>query len=166
MWESDVLLFSQLANIVSILFYDFIELIILLYTVLLILRSWYKEYIICLILFSTFSDVSPGFTWTTTIANLWSICFGVKILSPSPWINLYLASETIEDWSQLCRDSWSNLIISNTLFYSFYLNTPFDISFTFDLNIFFSFLTSSSFSSTDFVFLKVLYHYWNHQISF
>ena len=67
---SDVLLFSQFINIVSILFYNFIEFIILLYTFLVISFCRYKEYIICLISFSKFSDVLPAFSCTRAIGNL------------------------------------------------------------------------------------------------
>ena len=84
-----------LRNIVSILFpkfYNFNEIIILLYTFLIISFAWYKEYIICLIWFSKISDVLPAFTCASAIVNLWRICLGIKILRPSPWIDLYLAS--------------------------------------------------------------------------
>ena len=54
---SDVLLFSEFTNIVAILFYNFIEFIILLYAFLVIFFSFYKEYMICPISFSKFSDV-------------------------------------------------------------------------------------------------------------
>ena len=50
---------------------------------------------ICLILFSKFSDVLPAFTCARAIGNLSSICLGVNILSPCPCIVLYLASDTI-----------------------------------------------------------------------
>ena len=43
---SDVLLFLEFINIVPILFYNFIEIIILLYTFLVIFFSRYKEYMI------------------------------------------------------------------------------------------------------------------------
>ena len=41
----------------------------------------------------------PAFTCAIAIGNLWSICFEVNILSPSPWIDLNLASDTIEEKS-------------------------------------------------------------------
>ena len=63
----DVLLFSEFMNIVSILFYDFIEFIILLYTFLLIYFARYKEFIICLISFSKFPDVLSAFTCASLI---------------------------------------------------------------------------------------------------
>ena len=40
----------------------------------------YKEYMICLISFSKFSDVLPAFTCARVIGNLSSICLGVNIL--------------------------------------------------------------------------------------
>ena len=55
----------------------------------------YKEYIISLISFVKFSDILPAFTWVSAIDNLPSICLGVNILRPSPWTDLYLASDTI-----------------------------------------------------------------------
>ena len=67
---SDVSLFSEFIYIVSILFYNFIEFIILLYTFLVISFARYKEYIISLISFSKFSDVLPGFTCASAINNL------------------------------------------------------------------------------------------------
>ena len=86
------LLFSELINIVSIVFHNFIEFIVLLYTFLVISFARYKEYIICLISFSKFSDVLPTFTCARAIGNLWSICFGVNILI---WLRLEtLRSET------------------------------------------------------------------------
>ena len=62
LWESDALLFLKLTNKVSILFYNFTEFIILLYTFLLTSISRYKEHMISLISFSKFSDVLPAFT--------------------------------------------------------------------------------------------------------
>ena len=60
---------------VYILFYNFIKFIMLLHTFLVISFAQYKEYIICLILFSKFPNVLPAFTSARTVANLWSICF-------------------------------------------------------------------------------------------
>ena len=67
---SDVLLFLEFINIVSILFYKFFEFIILLYTFLVISFARYREYIICLISFSKFSDILPAFTCASAIGNL------------------------------------------------------------------------------------------------
>ena len=78
--KSDVLQFSEFTNIVSTLFYNFIEFIILLYTRLVFSFARYKEYIICLILFSKFSDVLPAFTCESAIGNLCSIYLGLNTL--------------------------------------------------------------------------------------
>ena len=77
---SDVLLFPEIINIVPILFYNFIEFIILSQTFFVISFGRYKEYIICLISFSKFLDVLHGFTCERAIDNLWSICSGLNIL--------------------------------------------------------------------------------------
>ena len=84
MWGSSVLLFPEFINIVFILFYNFTELNILLYTFLVIFFAWYKEYIICLISFSKFAYVLRASTWASAIGNLWSICLGVNVLSYVP----------------------------------------------------------------------------------
>ena len=81
LWGSDVLLFSEVLNIVSILFYNFIEFIILLYTFLVTSFSQCKKYVICLISFSKFSDVLLTFPCAKAIGNLWSNWSGVNILS-------------------------------------------------------------------------------------
>ena len=86
MWGSDILLFSEFRDIVFILFYNFIEFIILLYNFLVLYFARYNENKICLILFSKFSDVLLAFTCASAIGNLWSICLGVNILSPSPFV--------------------------------------------------------------------------------
>ena len=50
LWGSDVLLFFEFINVwkngILILYYKFIELILLLYTFLVVSFAWYKEYII------------------------------------------------------------------------------------------------------------------------
>ena len=66
----DVLLFLDFINIVSILFFNFIEFIMLLYTFLVISFARYKEYINFMILFSKFLDVLPTFTCASAIGNL------------------------------------------------------------------------------------------------
>ena len=91
MWGLDVLLFQEFINIVSILFDNFNEFIILLYTFLIIYFAWYKEYMICLISFSKCSDVLPAFICATATGNLWVNCLGVNIFSSSPYFALYLA---------------------------------------------------------------------------
>ena len=99
--RSDLLLFSNLMNIVSILFYNFIEFIIFLYTFLVNSFAWYKEYIICLISFSKFSDALPIFTYVSVIGNLWSICLGLNILKFG-WLETLrlniLRSKTLATW--------------------------------------------------------------------
>ena len=52
LWGSDVSVFSELMEIASVLFYNFVKFIILLYTFLAISFARYKEYEIYLILFS------------------------------------------------------------------------------------------------------------------
>ena len=119
LWGSDVLLFPELINIVSILFYNIIEFIILLYTFPVIFFARYKKYITCLISFSKFPDVLPTITCARTIGNLGSICLGLSIFRLEcldilrletlvtratyanilsvhfPWIVLHLASDII-----------------------------------------------------------------------
>ena len=80
LWGSDDLLFSEFINIVSILFYNFIEFIIFLYTFSVIYFIPYKRYIICLISFSKFSDVLCAFICTSTVGILWNICLELNIL--------------------------------------------------------------------------------------
>ena len=58
LYESNVLLFPEFVDIVSILYYAFTEFIILLYRFLVISFAHYKEYIILWILFNTFSEYS------------------------------------------------------------------------------------------------------------
>ena len=82
LWGSDVSLFYEFINIVSILFYNFIKFIILLYLFLVISFSRYKEYVIWRISFYKFSDVLPAFTCANALGNLWSICLGVNIVVP------------------------------------------------------------------------------------
>ena len=94
LWESDVLLFSEFLNIVAILFYDFIEFIILLYTSVVISFARYREYIIYLISFSKSSDVLPAFDCASVIGNLRSICSGLNTLRSLPYLALYLASDS------------------------------------------------------------------------
>ena len=86
--------YSQNSYIVSILFYNFIQFIILLYTFLVISFARYREYIICLISFSKFLDVLPASTCASAIGNLSRMCFEANIFSrvaksegrPSPFV--------------------------------------------------------------------------------
>ena len=57
------------------------DLIMLLYTFLVICFDWYKEQTICLISFNKRSKLLPAFTCARAIGNLWNICLGVNILS-------------------------------------------------------------------------------------
>ena len=84
LWGADVLLFSEFIKIVSILFYNSIEFVILLYAFLVISFARYKECIICLISFSKFSDVLPAFTCVSAIGNLWSISLWDNMFNPFP----------------------------------------------------------------------------------
>ena len=63
-------MFYYFHKLVSILFYNFIEFIILLHTFIVISFAQYKEYIICLISFSRFPDVLPAFTCAGVVCNL------------------------------------------------------------------------------------------------
>ena len=87
LWDSDILLFSEFINIVSILYYASIELIRLLHTFLVIYFAWYKEYIIWPISFNKFSDVLPYCICARATGNLRSICLGVIILSHFPCVD-------------------------------------------------------------------------------
>ena len=107
--ESDVLLFLEFINIVSILFYNFIEFIILLYTFLVISFARYKEYMICLISFSKFSDVLPAFTCASAIGNLWKIRLGIHILSCFWFKNI--RSETLAMQSKMLVSSFPCFIL-------------------------------------------------------
>ena len=75
LWGLEVSLFSEFINIVPILFCNFIGFITLFYTFLVISFSWYKEYMICLILLSKFSNVLLSSNCAWTIGNLWRNSF-------------------------------------------------------------------------------------------
>ena len=86
LWWSDVLLFSEVINIVSILLYFFIKFIILLYSFSIIYLRDAKN-----LLFATFSNLSdalPTLTSAKAIGYLWSICLRVKILIPSTFLSI------------------------------------------------------------------------------
>ena len=59
-----------------------IEFIMLFYTFLVIYFAQYKEYMICWISFSKFSDLLPAFTRASAIGNLQRICLSVNVSSP------------------------------------------------------------------------------------
>ena len=67
--------FYKFINIVFNLFYKSIEIIILLYTLLVIAFAWYKKNMIWRTFFNKFLDVLPGFTCAN---NLWSIYLKVN----------------------------------------------------------------------------------------
>ena len=58
---------------------------------------------ISLISFIKFPDVLPAFTCARAIGNLWCICLGVNILSPSPFVAFIgntplLKTLTVNSW--------------------------------------------------------------------
>ena len=67
----------------------------LLYTFFVVSFDWYKEYTICPISLNRLSELLPAFTCARAVGNLWSVCFGVNILSPVPCFVLYLALDLI-----------------------------------------------------------------------
>ena len=67
---SDILLFSEFIKYSMTLFYNFAQFIILLYTFSGISFVRCKDYMVCLISFSDFSDVSPAFTCASAVCNL------------------------------------------------------------------------------------------------
>ena len=80
-WWSDVLLFLEFVNIVSILFYNFIEFIILLHTFLVFFfldpkNKWFDRFHLV-----SFSDLLSDFPCATAISNLWSVCLEINTLT-------------------------------------------------------------------------------------
>ena len=141
LWGSDVLLFSEFINIVSNLFYNFIEFIILLYTFLVISFFQYREY-------------------TFTCARARSICLGVNILRPSPYFALYLASDTILEYSTNNLITFSHDLFNFFLFFFFsvfWFFPPFNISFISDWNSF-------CFSSAFLVLYNPLLYFYKNQV--
>ena len=59
----------------------FMDLIMLLYTFLVICLNWYKEWTTCLISFYKLSELLPAFTCESAIGNFWSICLDLTTLS-------------------------------------------------------------------------------------
>ena len=79
--QPDVLLFPEFINILlSILYYNYIQLIILLYTFLSISFAQYKQYMICLISFRKFSGLLSPSTSVSAIGSLGTICLELDIL--------------------------------------------------------------------------------------
>ena len=138
------LLFPGLTNIVFILFYNFIEFIILFYTFLVISFAPYKECIICLISFSTFSDVLPAFTCARAISNLWNLCLVFwAAYGRTPYGQ---RGATRATWSEVLQSPFTCFLIRNIpllkALRTFYLPLGSIIAF---LRVFpfFSFLTNS-----------------------
>ena len=76
---------------------------ILICTFLVIYFAWYKEYIIWWISFNNFSDVLPACTCASATGSLWSIRFGLNILSLFPGVDLkgnipFLEVFTVNSW--------------------------------------------------------------------
>ena len=124
------ILFLKFINAVSILFYNFIEFIILLYTFLVISFPWYKEYINVLILHIKFSDTLRAFTSVRTIGNLSRVSLEVnilrlewsEILSETPvssvFIENILLSEALRTLSLTSKSSYKFLRTSSFFCFS------------------------------------------------
>ena len=82
----NVPLFLEFRYRVSVVIYNFIEFIILLYTSV----SLYNKNMVWLISFSKYPNVLPTFTGASAIGNLWRICSEVNILIPLPFCCLGL----------------------------------------------------------------------------
>ena len=104
LWGLDVFIFLEFINTVPFLHYRFIEFIILLYTFLVISFAWYKEYMICQISSSKFSDVLPAFTCARAL-DPWSVCSEIHILC-------YLRSQTWAGWTKILRRSFACVCFS------------------------------------------------------
>ena len=75
--RSEVLLFHEFTNIVSILYFIYIEFILLLYTFVVISLARHKEQ-------NVLPDVLPALTFESAVGDLWSVCLGADILIPFP----------------------------------------------------------------------------------
>ena len=64
-----VSLFPEFINVVSIMFYNFFEFIILLHSFLVISFAGHKGYTTCVISFSKVLEVLPAFTCTSAIGH-------------------------------------------------------------------------------------------------
>ena len=95
LWGSDVLLFSEFINIVSILFYMFIEFILLLYTFLVISFARYRFHLADFQMY--YLLLLAQFVFTCAIGSIWSIYLGVNNLSLLPRFALYLALDKNEE---------------------------------------------------------------------
>lgn len=84
--DSDVLLFSEFKNILSILYFNWICYIVVYF--LLISFAWCKEYITWQISFNKFLNALPAYTCARATFILWSICLGLHILRLVWWQTL------------------------------------------------------------------------------
>ena len=68
------------------------------YTLMDLFMLFYIFLVICLLIsFNKLSELLPAFTSARDTGSLWSIYFGVNILSPVPSVALYFASDIIEE---------------------------------------------------------------------
>ena len=82
---------------------------------------------IYLISFNKFSDVLPTFTCASTIGNLWSICLGVNILSPSPRVAFVENILLLKALRVNCRPSWRAYALSQESLFSFLPSSVFGL---------------------------------------
>ena len=149
-----VLLVLEFINMASILNYT--EFNILLYTFFVLFFAQYKQYMLCLISFSNFSDLLPVSTCASATGNLWSICLEVNILSPFHFNVLCLASNGIivyssSNWITSFLELKSLFIAVNGSFVFSDLPPPFLIFLIFG---------SILFSILIFLALLTLFHYF------
>ena len=136
---------SEFINVVSLFFYNFIEFIILLYTLSVNYFPWYKKNIIWKIIsFSNFLDVLPEFTCASAIGNLWSISLWGNILRhiwsetlgletlatqvsipglPVPSAGFSWNILLLEAWRTTFLPSWSASMLSIVSVFSFFFST-------------------------------------------
>ena len=115
-----VLLFPEFMNIVSILYYNCFESIILLNTSSVTLFPQCKEYIIWLTSFCTFTDVIPACTCARSIGNPWGICLGVHILKSMSSVGIKKNIPSVKAFRTSSLLSYSALILSRiSLFFIF-----------------------------------------------
>ena len=88
----------------------------LLYNFSVISFAEYKEYTICLVIFSKFSDVLPAFTCASAIGNVWRICLLVNIFSPLPFFVFIANIPLLKRLRVIFRPSQGALILSKVFF--------------------------------------------------
>ena len=132
--------------------YICIDLVILLYTFLVVSFDRYNKRKICLISFNIFSKLLPALTCAKAIGNLQSICLGVHILSSVIFVALCFAWDTIgivlyytiiiikfNDMVSVFLKYFHNVRSVSLLSWAFSC-FPFFVSPTYNLNLFLSFL--------------------------